>query len=542
MHRNITWTSADYYCRYLDAGILRNDHRKPCGGRIGKFLKQLGLEKLPGNISLGELLNNDVVSFDLCVKVPKELYGYCPHFQDELGGLEDEFGDFLYYSLAFPSIEINSPQDLLHPYDDPRDLKSRFKERFQAAEFELLEPMDCSGDDRRRFIPYEFYFCYWRAYVIIEACDLLMNVEWLSKPEDQADTIYRIFKTRNDEWNEKYATVFDRVSFYKNAKTRWGGSSNHQMTIGEVGSFASNEMSVSTEELCKDLEKLLILHENWTTKIERQGRGLLKLAREWIKLDIFNLFEWILVTSSLTKEDLYQRWDNNGWKHHWTQLSDVVAFEEFKLKDNFTLYFSRYLSDAGVLIQEEDTGICFDRLNLCSSFKPWCRAFNDIHEEFKKSSPTITFNQPRFIEHLIVLTIRTEVLIRRLIAESRLGIEKVHLRKVFTDVSQRRIVKRQDRKILKEISGDDWMLTYLSEMPPNIFEYLADIKSVLPDSLSQRIHLEVLKFVTARNYFAHHSYKDEEFRYPTSAIGREIIVACLTAVYFIDNLIVEVDH
>lgn len=540
MHRNITWTSADYHCRYLDAGILRNDPWKPCGGRFGKFLKQLGLEKLPGDIRLTDLLNNEAISFDLCVKVPEELYGYCPHFQDDLGDLNDEFGDFLYYSLAFPSIEINSPQDLLHPYDDARDLEPRFKERFQTASFGLLEPMDCPNDDRRKFIPYEFYFCYWRAYIFVEACVQLQNIERLLSYSEQREVVLKVFNQVNELWAIKYEQILTNLSIYKTARTRFLGVEDHEMTIGEMARFVSQETEVTTDDLKKHLETLLILFERWNFEIEKEGRGLYIKAQEYLRLDIYNLVEWILVTSSTTKTDLFKKWEYKEWKQQWAQLKDVIAFEDFELEREFCLFFPKYSQKRGIHIDKDEVTPLFNQFLKFEAFRPWARAFADMHKALRKDSPTITFHQPRFIEHFLVLTLRTEVLVREFFKGAAHGIEEDHLVDLFKALSLVEDCHADCKAICNVVRRkDNQKKTKLYDKPANLFSGLESCVFEGVDEIGKEKSLEILKFFTARNYFAHHCYLDDEVNNPTNRLAADLAISCVVTIYVVFDWLSE---
>ena len=141
--------------------------------------------------------------------------------------------------------------------------------------------------------------------------------------------------------------------------------------------------------------------------------------------------------------------------------------------------------------------------------------------------------------NLLVFAIRTEILIREFFRKATHS-EKKDLREVFSCFSEMLSENSEHRKILCEIYRR-WNKTKLIEKPDDIFEKINCIYQPKKWSKFQHhILLSVLRFVTARNYFAHHSFKDITLNSPIVELTAQIFESCLESVIYMDSIVQEI--
>ena len=111
---------------------------------------------------------------------------------------------------------------------------------------------------------------------------------------------------------------------------------------------------------------------------------------------------------------------------------------------------------------------------------------------------------------LIILTIRTEILLRSLFSITTGENDPVDLKDLIKETSALSSVDEDIKIVLEAVCGlDNWQLTHLREKPEHIFEEIENCSFDRQWSEERRFSFKsILKFVASRNYFAHHSYKD----------------------------------
>ncbi|MGE0822748.1 MAG: hypothetical protein AB7P18_11575 [Candidatus Binatia bacterium] len=110
------------------------------------------------------------------------------------------------------------------------------------------------------------------------------------------------------------------------------------------------------------------------------------------------------------------------------------------------------------------------------------------------------------LDSLLVISIRTEILIRSIfekIVDPNAPDDLINIFKGFENQCPK---KSKDRSILGRVTDkQNWDLTKLSKKPPDIFGRIDLLsRSCGWSSFMHDIFKTVLRFVTARNYFAHH--------------------------------------
>ncbi len=75
---------------------------------------------------------------------------------------------------------------------------------------------------------------------------------------------------------------------------------------------------------------LLELYSDWENKLKCHGLTSYNMGLEQLKKDIYFLFEWLCI-SGVSERDLLEKWSyKNRHTRSWSQLQDVLDFEEIK--------------------------------------------------------------------------------------------------------------------------------------------------------------------------------------------------------------------
>ncbi len=543
MFRSVTYSSADMYCRYLDASLSHGYCSGVCGGRFGSYLKdRFAIEKLPYDIKISKLITAVALSPDLFVRLPHSFFKKwtnfpeCPSFwlgnKNEVEEVASNYN--IYY---FPSSELIF-NDLLHPYDfEP--LKHDFVERFEAAIPRRLKVIKLA--EYRSFLPFEAYFAYWRGYVLADALTGYLDINrFLSEKQGTATIIKRISSV-NDDWNQKYGHIFQRLSLYRTAMSVV--KSRHfkcKLTYKQISDFLLGMAKTNGETLESDLEQLLILYERWQCQIEKQGRVHLTKALELLKLDIYFLFQWLCISTDLGEDHYFKKWSYECWRTaEWAPLKEILAYEAFELRENFTRSLRFYCEEIKAFGYADSLDMTYGRLCEINSFAPWIRSFSDMHKSINNKS-IIDFKQPRILDCMIVMTTRTEIIIRdmylKYLSKEDTPDNLLHVLKELAMA-----IKDKKRAKVLEALGNDWAKTKLNSKPEDMFATINSIenKKGWNDEM-MCLYKQILKFVTSRNYFAHHSYKDEAINTSQSNVTADVLKACIQSLIFLDSLLQEV--
>ena len=541
MYRNITYSSKDYHCRYLDLDINCQHRKRPCGGKFGNFLEQsLGIMELPYDINLVHLVLEGVLTSDLFIEIPEDFFLKWKNYPETKATFETPLNDELKYA-GFYNIDILAGNetkliDFSHPYDFSHKKKFAIKFSTQIpAELKLVE-----HSNGRVFYPNEAYFSYWRSFILLESLEECKFIDRYLSEEKGISKFKQTVKKNNDRWNSKYSSAFERISHYKTFKTIFSLSdANIDCTYGEISNHLLNFTKSTTSDLESDLEKLLCLYKSWKRIYKNNGIRNFVHALHLLKRDIYFLFEW-LCCAGFKERDLLKKWTyKNQQASSWSQLKDVLDFEEISFADTFERYVPFYSESITNWLSQTDISECYNRLKTFDSFSPWIRAFCDLHATINRKE-NINLIEPRVLDKLLVMTIRTEILIRAFYSQITGEQDPDLLRKLFGELANA-IDNKKGQIILETISGSDsWKLTELRERPEDIFCKIMKSSVGKKWTKEQKYFFQsILNFVASRNYFAHHYYKDNELSERTNKLGAGVLTACLHTVLYIDRLISE---
>lgn len=303
-------------------------------------------------------------------------------------------------------------------------------------------------------------------------------------------------------------------------------------TFSEMSLFVLDLTHSSKDQLISDMTLLLELFSLWEDKSKVQGINCYELALELLRKDIYFLFEWLTYLGENERE-LIEKWSyRSRMRERHSQLADVLDFEELKFKETFSRYTPVYLSSIDKLLDKQDLGSWYNELELLPGFYPWIRSFHDLHHTLNSKS-NVHLVQPRILDNLLVLTIRTEILIKSILlnkyAESEDDLKKA------IKLLAAHVADTKSKVVYEAVTGKDcWDLTSLRHTPEDIFHKIDSVSVGQRWSKEQRYFLtQTLKFIASRNYFAHHSYKDGDMNDQSSSQSRTVLISCLHTVLYV---------
>ncbi len=548
MWRYVNYNGLDKYCRYLNVGLFQADDpdsigpsAKTCRGRFGDFLKdRLGIQRMPCGLQIADLIVKGALRPDLFVGLPRDYFLMWKRFP-LLDGSEIP-QELVWSDCQCRLIDDHRKWSLecaLHPYDSV--LKSDFVERFSEKVPPNLEKFE--HPNGISFRPFEAYLRYWKAYIFVEALDGYEDIGRFLSSKIGRETVISNYSETSKRWEVEYDGIFDRISFYRTAKTiltLWQGDCC--ATSGrELSEFILKVSNGSTELLERDLEKLLILFGHWRAR-EQAGRRYYQHAIEQLRYDVFLLLEWLCPLTGKRAEIYFEKWGrpNQGY----VRLREVISFEEFELEESFCERapdYSKPLVNAGILA---DVKGAYGRLVEYDSFWPWIRAFSDVHHKQVPTSPKkpLVFRQPRILDRLLVLAVRTEILIRAFFRTAVKPEEPRSLRLVFGGFLENLSPSSMARSILSEVSEkSNWDKSELFGKPDEIFARIEGLAgNDRWSEIQHHIFRSILRFNAARNHFAHHSYKDRSMNTRIETLPGEILISCLDTVIYMESVVQEI--
>lgn len=529
------WKDIDKYSSYMSIGVhSANYSQKICNGKFYDFLKNnFNIEKLPYDIKLLDLLLKSPSSYELYVQLPKELFqswkNY-PLLHAEFNELTEDLEVALYFDCHLLSIDSFELKDLIHPYD------SKFKEVFvkkykKAHPISSLEKLEHKNG--RIFYSCEIYLAHWRAYVLIETIVECKFIEKYVDFSNGKEIFLEEFWKKNKEWTEKYKTNLDIVSTYKTVSSRLGPENSQVYFHKNLLDF----LNIDIKKIEEIIENLLTIYQKFRILNENKKIKDFDKALNLLRLDIYLMVEW-LERLGTKRSDIYEKWSyDSRISKTWDQLIDVLPRKEFIEKSRIIQYSENYL-DQNIFkkwLAANDLNI----KNIVEIFlklqtsEVWARIFVQLHESIH-SNQIIRFDTPLILDSLLVLTIRTESILKERL-EKLSGESTDLLKDVFQKLAP--YSNHKNNKVLTNIQtlmARDRELTRLSNKPHDILDKVkfAEMPKNL-DQCSQHFIRAILKVITLRNYFAHHSYKDDELSSINSPLGRETLEACLTTIIFV---------
>lgn len=524
--RRVNFDTEEFFCRYLSIDLPLSLRSPTYTGKFGAQLKKVGINKFPFGITLSDLIQCGALVPSLYVALPKEYFENWKNFPEcpRQSDCADDTMAEMYACQPMPQ-RAAELHELLHPYDG--ELKSSFREKFQADIPESF-PV-CEHSSGGKYIPAEAYLPYWQVYALAGNFHKYRYAESFLSSEVGKPECLQLIKSAAISFSEKYGDTFDRVSWYKTIVAS-ANSCPLNVTNGQLLELTQNHTSINVDLLKEDLRLLLELDAEWHSILKNNGCTVLEKARSALSKDIYLIYEQLRLLGT-PANCIFEDFTPNGFDASYTPLHDVLQSEGYGFKKTFVSLGSHYCCQVkkwGYDCTED----VFESLIQIPGFDAWIRAFHDLHESINdpKKRP-VSFRQNRIVDALIVMSVRTEIVLREMFRPALNATSDVSIVEFLKAIKFHMVDEKQ--KIIAEAHSKNYSgSTKLHQRPENLFY---EIERIFFTSFSEEDNFflqTILKFITARNYFAHHAYKDDELNIQTSALSRKILESLLATLLF----------
>ncbi len=521
----VSHNSKDFYCRYMNIDLPLFPRSATYTGKFGQELIKLGMDSFPFRIHPVDLVLHGVLKPSLYVGLPQSYFDTWKNFP--VRPRESEIDDSMagMYDCHISPIFAKSIVDLLHPYDG--ELKRPFREKFQS---EIPEKFtECTHPNRGKYISAEAYIAYWQAYAIADGFYKYRHAEFFLSSHDGKRQCIEMAKSKAKSFIEKYGDAFDRLSWYRTIVTGVNFSAL-SCSCGDVFAFAQRYSKVNNDSLRKDLRLLLELDAKWKFQVKKHGCVVLKNARNSLSKDIYLVYEQLRLLD-VPANAIFEEFSPAYFGAVFTPLSEVLQFEEYVLKQSFLSLGKFYCAEIKAR-EYECSDQVFDALMQVPGFDTWMRAFHDLHESLNepKEQP-VSFKQNRIVDALIIMSVRTEIVLRELFrpvldSESDLSIID------FLKAAKAHLTDKKLKIVDEVCSAKNAKKTKLHNTPPDIFIGIDDMAFSKWSKQDVCLFRAIMKFIAARNYFAHHAYKDDEINIQASALSKQILESLFATLLF----------
>ena len=526
MYRTINYSGEDYYCRYLAVDLTNGAGNRIAGGRFGTFMqKNFQINKLPYKISLQELIEEKIIKPELLIKIPDDVFSTWENYPFLPVNIPEQYDLLRFYDLEIIPELSNDLRDYMHPYD--YSCKG-FKDKYAInapQQFSQVETIN-----NKKAYPYYAYLSYWHAFVIYDTYEICKNIDKFLDEEKGLPIFKKTLKRLYQHYEKNYKEVFERLAHYKTIISQINSlNSTLEVTYSTIARKALEFSNSQQEDLSDGLGKLLTLHSDFKRRYNNSEGLITRKALEYLTRDIYFLFEW-LVYSGISAEKLFSDWEYSSRSpHEWSQLKEAINFEEILIEQSFKNDANYYLSKVDEKWDKSKILDFYKQVTQFDGYEPWLRPFYDLHNKLKPVK-TIRFQQDRIIDFLIIFTIRTEIILRSL-SYKVIGKSENDLKKILSELAKNKEISIHNKQIL-EAASTNYKHTKLHDKPELICQRIKDIEIGKKWSKSQIVSFRnILKFITYRNYFAHHSYKDKELNQASDLAG-EVLSSCLYTIFY----------
>lgn len=527
-YRLLLTSDTDRYCRYLPIGLVLGDGNKFCGGRFFTYMRdKFKIEKIPYNITVRELISEGALKPALFVELPEEAFESWKNFptcpSSLIEGMSEQAQLAHFYNIHIFTKSTDLLEDISHPYDS--ELKSAFADNFRVPPPIVMTPLVHSNG--RKYYPYEAYLPYWKGYVLFDAYVTYPFIsKYLDSKKGKPLFMQAVLKA-DQEWTQLYADSFNRISWFRTVITNiiYTTDSEIKLSYYDLVRYVFEKTNSSTDDLNHDLELLLRLHWKWERQLERTGLRIIKNTLQSVEYDIYTVYSMLCVCG-VKSDELFDKWSiTDRMPRGWTELSKTIPFEDLKFQDIFGSTLGVYLEEVA---NKGDALSLYTRLAEYEGFECWIRAYCDLHTELQ-SSQRISFRQSRQIDRLIVFCLRTEVLLKAMV-KSYLNISCDSLMDALDTVKND--TSDSNLKNAIDTAKAHTHMTKLHRTPVGILDEIEKRSEEFSSWPEKRRALfrYILFCNVGRNYFAHHSYLDNEFEDRQSKNAAKILKACLAII------------
>lgn len=523
--RRVNYSSDEVYCRYLGIELPLSLRSSTYTGRFGQEMKKIGMEKLPFGIRLSDLILCGALKPSLYVTLPRDHFDGWSNFPvfPRQSDSNDENLAGMYSCHLLPEM-AKVPKDLLHPYDG--ELKETFRRQFQTEVPESFP--ECNHPNNGKYVSAEAYVPYWQIYALSGNFYVYRDAECLLSPRHGKRRCLDIIKPAAQLFIKKYEDVFDRVSWYKTLSA--GASfSAVKFTSGQIIELAGEYSKITVDLLRQDLRRLLELDAGWCSIHGNRGYRVLENARIRLSKDIYLVYEQLLILGA-PAASIFEEFSLDNPGDYVTPLHEVLQSEGYELKQSFVSLGQLYCGTIQAW-NYNCTEQVFDVLTLIPGFDAWIRAFHDLHASINElNKPHVSFRQSRIVDALILISVRTEIVLREMFRD-KLDSKSDETIVSFLD-SVKSQIQNDAKKVLETSRNEIKSRTKLNERPDELFFKIDELKCSNWSKKDIFFLHALLKFVAARNYFAHHAYKDGELNTEVSTLSRQILESSLATLLF----------
>ncbi|MDK2957448.1 MAG: hypothetical protein PWQ57_2946 [Desulfovibrionales bacterium] len=387
---------------------------------------------------------------------------------------------------------------------------------------------------------------YWGIYILLEALNKCNGIEKYLDIDHGKKKFICSVENIGEKWIKNYAKTFDRISLYRTLISRYIiCDCKFKLKYGDILNYILNATSSAPDDLLKDMETLLAMDRDWRRARMHDGINAFDSAIESLRYDMYCLFCMLCSSKKYNAVKLFAKFDSNLDDFGFSNLHDVLQFEEIKFKRIFILYVPHYLKDTHIGKLKIDWECIYDDLYQFNGFEAWIRAFSDMHHSLNKNQNLRTrlcFEQPRLLDHLLVMTIRTEIILRSIVERISGQDAPDGIKDVIENIAKI-IITKEEKQYLPVFDGIKSKIKELTSLRNerliNMFENIkSDPHGTKNWKPAQRETFEaILTFIKARNYFAHHSFNDNELANNSKKLPNEVLTACLFTVIKVHQLV-----
>lgn len=529
--KSIRYRTDFEHCKYMSIGINGSNLFKLCGSQFFSFMdKMIGIRKLPYDIKLVDLITEQILPPEIFVRLPNSCFDK---------SLPQNEKKAYWFDFHFKFRDDDPISEFGHVYD--KSLKSAFVDQFSVTVPPVLDSFqDARGHSYR---PYEAYVPYWYGYILLESFEDCKFIDRYLTAEIGSKKFKESLQKKYSQWITNYEHIYRPLSEFITVISQIYISRTSAESIYPDNEIYEHLVSVlgdiTPEFFEKSIEDLLHLHMDWTRKSNGDGVKQYSKALSLLRQDIYYLYEWYRMSGADTTL-LFKKFEyTDRQPYGWSQLKDVLDFDYYKFAEPFVRYATYYTENQQIHIGNISFKDIYKDLYQYLAFDPWIRAFDDMHKAIN-NRVDINLSHPRTLENLLILTIRTEVLIRSVLATISKQREPNGLKQVLEMLAD--FSNNMDLTIaLRDITNQlVWGKTNLKYQPPDVFESANNYQSI--KDLSQK-QLDIarcfLTFATARNYFAHHYYSDAEFSRHVNKICGDVVKNCLFVIAYLSEISIQ---
>ena len=278
----------------------------------------------------------------------------------------------------------------------------------------------------------------------------------------------------------------------------------------------ANHLAITPERLEQAIkDQFLVLAQDWKWANERNCRWV-GPAWEMLRRDIYFAVEWLCLLTGKTLDDYLDLWQYTHFgQARWATLKSVLPFEYYTDREYFLRQAPHYLSDFNTRLPKHNS-LEGERLAAATKrissrnrhFNSFRSSFRKLHHELSsqpKQTGCIDFRNRSPLDYYLLLAIRAETCFRsELEANGRLGDNgslEFYMRELAKEIGL-------DGKSPASFESHHKKFTNLRKMPPNFIEDISELRQT-DNCSSLPIGQAMLCCLAARNYFAHHDYRDE---------------------------------